>query len=72
MRIKSRFYKWRINRLQKKIGQIQDSLAKCEYCEENHLLEEELLDWLISYERVELYELEEKLEKVKEKYETTK
>lgn len=72
MKIKERFYKWRINRLEKKIERIKDSLEKSEYCKRNHLLDEDELDWVIGYESVELYKLAEKLVKVKEKYETTK
>lgn len=72
MKIKKRFYNWRINRLEKKIGQIKDQLAKCEDCKRKHLLDEEELDWCIGYMSVELFDLEKKLEKVKEKYENTK
>lgn len=70
MKIKKRLYKWRINGLEKKIGKIQDSLEKSEYVKEKHLLDEEQLDWVIGYESVELYKLEQKLEKIKEKYGT--
>lgn len=69
MKVMKVLYKWRINRLEEKIGQIKDKLERCEYCKRNHLLNEEELDWYSSYVRVEMYDIEQKLEKIKEKYE---
>lgn len=72
MKLPRIIYKWRINRLSKKLEINKKQLDYYKQWFYGSLSCSEELEWLIGYISVEIMILEDKLKSVKEKYETTK